>query len=461
MLRRYALAACVLSVAAGCGTAMADPGCSGVWRRLDTPTSPPALCSHAAIYDPVRDRVVVFGGSGSSSAAPSSEVWVLNLAGTPDWSLLAPAGEPPPGRVAFSAVYDPLRDRMIVFGGSNGVTQLNDTWALSLAGGGVWTRLNAQDSVPPVRASHRAVYDVARDRMVTLFGADILVWTFSPLAADLGDWSSQFLSNSPHGRSGPGMVLDAARDRVLVFGGGYRGRRDGYLGNYYLNDTWWLELGSPQWAPLQPAPPLPRAVYGSTAILDPVRDRVVLFGGADDASASADVWTLALPNGTAWEAANPSGAPPAPRNVHVAVYDPRRDRMVVFGGCTSCLGCSGVTVLSDTWVLDWQGCGAVAVPPESRGGLPLVSGARVRPVPAAGPATVDFVLGRDADAELQVFDLAGRRVHTSPATRMASGSRQLVWAPSPGTRSGIYRYVLTVRAGSERARASGVIVRTR
>jgi hypothetical protein len=332
---------------------------------------------------------------------------------------------------------------------------------LSLAGGGAWTRLNAQGNVAPFRAGHGAVYYAARDRMVSLFGYNTLsgydnrVWTFSPVAADLGSWSSQILVGSPHGRSGVGMALDAARDRVLVFGGGYRGRKDGYLGNYYLNDTWWLELGTPQWSPLEPAPPLPRGVSAATAILDPVRDRAVLFGGMDDASASSDVWALALPNGTAWEALSPSGAAPPPRSTHSAVFDSRRYRMVIFGGS------NGGTVLSDTWVLDWQACGAVSVPQKLRGALPLVSGARVRPVPAPGPATVDFVLGREADAELQVFDLAGRRVHSSPTARMAPGAQQLVWSPAPDTRSGVYHYVLIVRAGAERARARGVIVRTR
>ena len=124
-------------------------------------------------------------------------------------------------------------------------------------------------------------------------------------------------------------------------------------------------------------------------------------------------------------------------------------------------GREGETVLSDTWVLDWQGCSAVGVPQDARGALPLVSGARARPVPASGPTAVDFVLGREAEAELMVFDLAGRRVHSSPPTRMAPGAQQLMWSPSPDTRSGVYHYVLTVRAGSENARARGVIVRTR
>jgi hypothetical protein len=61
-------------------------------------------------------------GSGSPDAPP--------LAGFDpggSWSEFAP-----PTRAGHTAIYDPVRDRMIVFGGI-GDTSLNDTWALSLS----------------------------------------------------------------------------------------------------------------------------------------------------------------------------------------------------------------------------------------------------------------------------------------------------------------------------------------
>jgi len=466
MHRREALVPAILIIASAlaevaCGgrPAAADAGCSGTWLRLDTATAPPARCGGAAIYDPVRDRVVVFGGR--DGATWSNQVWALNLSGTPDWSLLTPGGVLPSVRAFHSATYDPLRDRMVVMGGtSDAGTGLNDIWALSLAGNGVWTRLDAQANDTPALTGHRAVYDVPRDRMVTVFGYepvrgyDSSVWTFSPLGADVGSWSNQWFAG-PHGRTGPGAALDAARERMLMVGGYYRGLQNHFLSNIYLKDAWWLDLHTPEWVALQSAPPLPRGVYGPSAIVDAARDRVVLFGGSDDSGASADVLALALTNGTSWETLTPGGVSPPPRNSHSAVYGSRRDRMVVFGGC------SGTAALNDTWILAWPGCAAVGVPQDARGELPLLSGARVRPLPAAGAAMVDFALGRGAYVELQVFDLAGRRVYASAPARTASGPGQLVWDPSPDTRSGIYHYVLSVRDGTERARASGVIVRTR
>jgi hypothetical protein len=77
----------------------------------------------------VRDRMVVFAGYPTPSL--SNEVWALSLAGTPTWTLLAPTGRPPSTRYAHSAIYDPVHDRMVVFGGNAAsYACFNDVWAL-------------------------------------------------------------------------------------------------------------------------------------------------------------------------------------------------------------------------------------------------------------------------------------------------------------------------------------------
>ena len=97
----------------------------GAWTVFPPPS---ARSQYTAIYDPVRDRMVVFGGSDGSYR---NDVWALSLAGSPAWSALAPAGSLPPARRGHTAFYDPVRDRMVVFGGSGGNSNRNDVWALS------------------------------------------------------------------------------------------------------------------------------------------------------------------------------------------------------------------------------------------------------------------------------------------------------------------------------------------
>src|SRR5439155_44108 len=128
-----------------------------------------ARTRHTAIYDPVRDRMIVYGGTDNSVGNPN-DVWALSLADPPAWTKLTPAGTSPGARSGHSAIYDPVRDRMIVFGGcsSGSFPYLNDVWALSLAGASAWTALTPNDG--PVLCGHSAIYDPVRDRMVVFGG---------------------------------------------------------------------------------------------------------------------------------------------------------------------------------------------------------------------------------------------------------------------------------------------------
>ena len=134
------------------------------------PLPPPAgLQGHSAIYDPVRDRILVFGGYSADGLR--NDVWELTLSESPSWSLISPSGSPPQARQKHLAVYDPVRDRMIVFGGMTGSETLFDVWALSLSGNPEWSELPALFSPSPGSATEfawTAVYDPARDQLVAL-----------------------------------------------------------------------------------------------------------------------------------------------------------------------------------------------------------------------------------------------------------------------------------------------------
>jgi hypothetical protein len=144
------------------GTAAAD----GAWNLL----SGPERFASSAIYDPVRDRMLVFG---STRGGFLNDVWALSLAGAPTWTKLTPTGTPPGGRIFQSAIYDSARDRMVVFGGyyyDGSDHYLNDVWALSLAGTPAWTQLTPSGTPPTARCYHSAIYDPVRDRMVVFGG---------------------------------------------------------------------------------------------------------------------------------------------------------------------------------------------------------------------------------------------------------------------------------------------------
>src|SRR5439155_1672447 len=140
---------------------------SPAWTQLTPAGSPPSARDyHAAIYDPVRDRIVIFGGYDGSYV---NDVWVLSLAGGPTWTHVNPVGTPPSARHWPTAIYDPVRDRIVVFVGYS-TYALNDVWELSLAGGPVWTDLTPAGTPPSARYSHTAICDPVSDRMVVYGG---------------------------------------------------------------------------------------------------------------------------------------------------------------------------------------------------------------------------------------------------------------------------------------------------
>src|SRR6185295_5321840 len=97
------------------------------------------------IYDPPRDRMLIFGGS-DALGRPFNDVWSLWLGSAPRWERIVPDSFPPAARFGHSAIYDPVRDRMIVFSGGGFAT--NDVWALSLGTRILWNRLQPSGNPP-------------------------------------------------------------------------------------------------------------------------------------------------------------------------------------------------------------------------------------------------------------------------------------------------------------------------
>src|SRR5207245_9397448 len=101
-----------------------------------------------------------------------NDVWAMSLGASPAWTQLAPTGTKPAGRHAHTMIYDPVRDRLIVFGGRDVIGPRNDVWELSLSGTAAWPLLTPSGTPPTAREHATAVYDPVRHRMVLCGGFD-------------------------------------------------------------------------------------------------------------------------------------------------------------------------------------------------------------------------------------------------------------------------------------------------
>ncbi|MBK8975934.1 MAG: hypothetical protein IPM29_08400 [Planctomycetes bacterium] len=193
----------------------------------------------------------------------------------------------------------------------------------------VWTQVSS--SGPSPRAGHAMVYDAARQRVLLFGGGQSLgdTWQW-----DGSSWTQVYPATSPPARFGHAMAFDAARGRVVLFGG---------EASAVLGDTW--EWDGADWTQVSAVGPSARAWHAMA--FDRVRGRVVLFGGSLGSGLPLeDTWEW---DGTRWTQSNPA-ASPSRRHSHAMSYDAARRRVVLFGGFD--ITRPGPW-LGDTW--EWDG----------------------------------------------------------------------------------------------------------
>lgn len=118
------------------------------WANL-TPAERPAGRYFAAhIYDALNHRALIFGGNRSIGGR-TNEVWAFDLTAN-IWQILSPEGTPPGARDGATAIYIEAEDRMVVFGG-HGSTHSNEVWSLNTLSGSASTPVEPIDLPTPLR----------------------------------------------------------------------------------------------------------------------------------------------------------------------------------------------------------------------------------------------------------------------------------------------------------------------
>src|SRR6266571_5385007 len=146
---------------------------------------------------------------------------------------------------------------------------------------------------------------------------------------------------TPPARYGHAMAYDSQSDRLVLFGGASTSA--GVL--LLLNDTWAYAFNTSTWTDMSAAI-APPARYGHAIAYDSESDRVILFGGYSSCCGGitlGDTWAYDF-NTDTWTAMNPAVAP-GPRESSAMAYDSRSDRVVLFGGYGG---------YNDTWAYDFN-----------------------------------------------------------------------------------------------------------
>ncbi len=447
------------------------------WERLARDSAPAARHGHSAVIDPVGDRMIVFGGSGYPGPPTVAGLWQLPLAPGQPWSLLGADGMPPDDRYLHSAIYDSRRHRMIIHGGVSAAGIRDDTWALELEGRPSWTRLAPLGDWPSARWGHSAVYDPVGDRMIVFGGSTATsatneTWqlTFDPEPR----WSPFASAELPSPRRMAAMVYDALRQRVVMFGG--QAANTGSLA-----DTWILPLGdSTGWRPATYSAGIPNARWGAAAVYDDRKDRVVLLGGARNACGDGMLspWTMtsAVPVVTALTLAAVESHPwhvvltwRAPIGSEFAAAVERRTASTDWTYvATLHPDASGTLRFEDetaqpasqyAYRLAWTTAGTAYTSSETWVTVPPLRLALVGAAPNPSPRglAIAFSLPDAAPARLEVFDLFGRRVAARDVGTLGAGDHVLGLDASKSLRSGIY--LIRLQRGSTSLTTRACVIR--
>ncbi|MBI2846230.1 MAG: hypothetical protein HYX86_06775, partial [Chloroflexi bacterium] len=142
-------------------------------------------------------------------------------------------------------------------------------------------------------------------------------------------------------RFGMAAAYDPQSHRVFIFGGQAGS-------NTFFNDVWAFDLATETWSLLVTSGGPPPARYGTSAIVDQIRNRLIISHGFTTSGRFDDTWALDLATLT-WTDISPAGTRPLKRCLHEAVYDFLGGRMLLFGGCSSGFG---PCPQGDLWAFD-------------------------------------------------------------------------------------------------------------
>ncbi|MEZ5965475.1 MAG: hypothetical protein R3F56_16700 [Planctomycetota bacterium] len=182
------------------------------WTRLAPATMPSAREGARMVYDLNRQVVVMFGGL-DATLSQLADTWEWN--GT-DWTQRSPTTSPP-GRNAYALSYDAARGETVLNGGDvgppTGPVESDDTWVWD---GVTWTQRNPAN-VPPGRWGHSMVFDPIRNRTLMVGGSAL-----GSTRVDMWEWDGQrWISRGVNIRMSAHystMQMDPVRGLPVIYG---------------------------------------------------------------------------------------------------------------------------------------------------------------------------------------------------------------------------------------------------
>jgi hypothetical protein len=199
------------------------------WKKINTPTQPPARFWQGMAYDTDRKVVVMFGGNKNHDSQLLADTWEYDGR---DWMQVRPANRPVETGFGPGMAYDSCRKKTVLISHRSPMSDsLPTTWEFD---GKDW--VNAQPrGRPEARTLTAMVFDTQRCKSVLFGGMDQRVTGYADTwEYDGQSWRERKTATSPIARWAHAMTYDPASAKVLLYGGYGPQHPNGKA----LRDTW-------------------------------------------------------------------------------------------------------------------------------------------------------------------------------------------------------------------------------
>lgn len=341
--------------------------------QVSASDSPSPRMGSRMIYDPVNQRVLLFGGSYyDNQYTLYNDLWSYDYS-TNTWTEIDASGFIP-GRFNTPLAYDPDTHKIIVFSGFGANERNADMYSYDVAAN-QWTRLRPSP-IPVARSDTSIVYDEKYDKII-IFSGYVHLNDTHPLdtwAYDVptNTWERMNPETTPRGQYGHYFVYDTIHERVLMLGGHWS---EGEGSHGYTDGLWQYDYGTDTWTLLDENPPLPYRYWHTFSFNTNNGEATVFSGSQGYGDHRDDTWIYDTETDT-WRQAISETNPPS-RGCSTAVYDPLNDITLIFGGMAE------QVYMDDLWALDntgqWNQITGDETPPEpveeqnSIPGYPIIS----------------------------------------------------------------------------------------
>jgi hypothetical protein len=296
--------------------------------------------------------LAVAAGLTILTAAPRPPLPEATAAAAPvssaEWVKRTASGPAPLAAIFAALTHNPVSNRIVMFGGLDEKDRdTGELWFFD-AENSVWQKAAVAGPKPPTAEDQSTLYDPVGHRLLVYGGeTDDAVNSLWSLDLKSYRWRNMTTKDAPI-REGHTAVYDPTRKRMIVFGGQHDLETD-------LHTVWTLDLNPEsktfeKWQNETLPAGNPPGRFDHAAVFDARKNRMVVFGGwsKNKKAYFGDTWALNLGGGTEKPQWTQIQAPtrPADRRNASAVYDPSLNLFLLFGG----LGKDGA--LNDVWAFD-------------------------------------------------------------------------------------------------------------